>query len=91
MSCHAPSWALTISLEPTFEIRDRCGLSTSTRNMIRKIWPVQLPEMYPEMLAKLVFCFENDPERSDGIISGAQDACWAAILECDLAGFAASF
>ena len=30
--------------------------------------------MQPEMLAKLVFCFENDPERSDGIISGAQDA-----------------
>ena len=26
------------------------------------------------MLAKLVFCFENDPERSNGFISGAQDA-----------------
>ena len=74
VSCHAPGWAITVSLEPTFEIRDRCGLSTSTRNMIRKIWPMQLPEMDPEMLAKLVFCFENDPERSDGIISGAQDS-----------------
>ena len=70
----APGWALTISLEPTFEVRDRCGLSTSTRKMIQKIWPVKLPDMEPEMLAKLVFCFENDPERSDGIISGAQDA-----------------
>ena len=74
VSCHAPGWAITISLEPTFEIRDRCGLSTSTRNMIKRIWPLQLPEMDPEMLAKLVFCFENDPERSDGIISGAQDS-----------------
>ena len=74
VSCYAPGWALTISLEPTFEVRERCGLSTSTRNMIRKIWPYQLPNMDPEMLAKLVFCFENDPERSDGIISGAQDA-----------------
>ena len=74
VSEHAPGWAITISLEPTFEIRDRCGLSTSTRNMIRKIWPYQLPNMDPEMLAKLVFCFENDPERTDGIISGAQDA-----------------
>ena len=74
VSCYAPGWALTISLEPTFEVRDRCGLSTSTRNMIRKIWPYQLPDMDPEMLAKLVFCFENDPERSDGIISGAQDS-----------------
>ena len=74
VSYFAPGWALTISLEPTFEVRDRCGLSTSTRNMIRKLWPVRLPDMEPEMLAKLVFCFENDPERSDGIISGAQDS-----------------
>ena len=74
VSCLAPGWALTISLEPTFEVRERCGLSTSTRNMIRKIWFYQLPNMDPEILAKLVFCFENDPERSDGIVSGAQDA-----------------
>lgn len=74
VSCFSPGWAITISLEPTFEVRDRCGLSTSTRNMIKKIWPIKLPDMQPEMLAKLVFCFENDPERSDGIISGAQDA-----------------
>lgn len=74
VSQYAPGWALTISLEPTFVIRDRCGLSTSTRNMIRKLWPVKLPDMDPETLAKLVFCFENDPERSDGIISGAQDS-----------------
>ena len=74
VSCFAPGWAITISLEPTFEIRERCGLSTSTRNMIKKVWPYQLPNMDPEMLAKLVFCFENDPERSAGIISGAQDS-----------------
>lgn len=55
-----PGWAITISLEPTFEVRDRCGLSTSTRKMIQKIWPVKLPKM--------------DPERHDGIISGAQDS-----------------
>ena len=74
VSCHHPGWALTISLEPTFEVRDRCGLSTSTRKQIRKIWPVKLPKMDPEMLARLVFCFENSPERESGIVSGAQDA-----------------
>jgi len=74
VSCHAPGWALTISLEPTFEVRERCGLSTSTRNLIKKIWPYKLPDMEPETLARLVFCFENSPERSDGIISGAQDS-----------------
>ncbi|MBQ7526525.1 MAG: adenylyltransferase/cytidyltransferase family protein, partial [Bacteroidaceae bacterium] len=74
VSCFSPGWALTISLVPDFEVRERCGLSTSTRKQIQRIWPVKLPDMDPEMLAKLVFCFENDPERSDGIISGAQDS-----------------
>ena len=74
VSCHAPGWALTISLEPTFEVRERCGLSTSTRNTIKRVWPYRLPDMNPEMLARLIFCLENDPERSDGIVSGAQDA-----------------
>ena len=74
VSCYHPGWALTISLEPTFEVRDRCGLSTSTRKMIQKIWPVKLPKMDPEMLARLVFCFENNPEREDDHISGAQDS-----------------
>lgn len=74
VSCLAPGWAITISLEPNFEICERCGLSTSTRNVIKRIWPYQLPNMDPETLARLVFCFENHPERDDGIISGAQDA-----------------
>ena len=74
VSMHHPGWAITISLDPTFEVRDRCGLSTSTRNMIQKIWPMKLPKMDPEMLARLVFCFENNPERTDGHISGAQDS-----------------
>ena len=74
VSCYAPGWAITISLMPTFEIRERCGLSTSTRNQIKRIWPYQLPRMDAEMLARLVFCFENSPERDDGIVSGAQDA-----------------
>ena len=47
VSTYAPGWALTISLEPTFEIRERCGLSTSTRNQIKRIWPIHLPDMDP--------------------------------------------
>ena len=74
VSQYVPGWAITVSIEPTFEVRERCGLSTSTRNVIRRIWPYQLPNMDPETLARLVFCFENHPEREDGIISGAQDA-----------------
>ena len=74
VSQYHPGWAITISLEPTFEVRDRCGLSTSTRKMIQKIWPIKLPKMDPEMLARLVFCFENNPERENGHVSGAQDS-----------------
>ncbi len=66
-------WALTISIEPTVEFMERGGMSTSTRNAARKIWPYELPDYNEEMLARLLFCFENDPENK-GHVSGAQDA-----------------
>lgn len=69
-----PGWALTISLEPVEEYMERGGMSTSTRNAARKIWPYELPNYNEEMLARLLFCFENDPEQDKGHISGAQDA-----------------
>ena len=66
-------WALTISIEPTVEFMERGGMSTSTRNAARKIWPYELPDYNEEMLARLLFCFENAPENK-GHVSGAQDA-----------------
>lgn len=76
VSCLHPGWAITISLEPTFDIKERCGMSTSTRNVIKQIWPYELPDYDPAMLAKLCFCFENDPSRREAghHISGAQDS-----------------
>lgn len=74
VSQYHPGWALTISLEPIEEYMERGGMSTSTRNAARKIWPYQLPNYNEEMLARLLFCFENDPETDKGHISGAQDA-----------------
>jgi len=72
VSKFAPGWAITISLEPTIEFMERCGMSTSTRNAARKLWPYQLPLDHPEKLAEMLFRFENEPGRSE--ISGAQDA-----------------
>ncbi|MCM1379961.1 MAG: adenylyltransferase/cytidyltransferase family protein [Prevotella sp.] len=69
-----PGWALTISLEPIEEYMERGGMSTSTRNAAKKIWPYELPNYNEEMLARLLFCFENDPEQDKGHVSGAQDA-----------------
>lgn len=73
VSEHGAGWAITASIEPTVEFMERGGMSTSTRNAAKKIWPYELPPYNEEMLAKLLFCFENDPERG-GHISGAQDA-----------------
>ena len=73
VSRYEAGWALTISLEPTVEFMERGGMSTSTRNSARRIWPYELPAYNEEMLARLLFCFENDPEK-EGYVSGAQDA-----------------
>ena len=74
VSCHGAGWAITASVEPTVEFMERSGMSTSTRNAARKIWPYELPDYHEERLAKLLFCLENDPENEGGHISGAQDA-----------------
>lgn len=73
VSEHGAGWAITFSIEPTHEFMERGGMSTSTRNAAKKIWPYELPNYNEEMLARLLFCFENDPENK-GHVSGAQDA-----------------
>jgi len=72
VSKYGPGWALTISVEPTIEFMERCGMSTSTRNAARKLWPYQLPLDHPEKLAEILFRYENEPGRIE--ISGAQDS-----------------
>lgn len=75
VSRHHPGWAITASIEPTHEFMERGGMSTSTRNAARKIWPYHLPGGNEQTTARLLFCFENDPERpADQHISGAQDS-----------------
>ncbi|MGQ7870907.1 adenylyltransferase/cytidyltransferase family protein [Sunxiuqinia sp. sy24] len=72
VSKYHPGWAITLSLEPIIEYNERCGMSTSTRNAAKKIWPYTLPLEKPERLAEILFKFENDP--GSELISGAQDA-----------------
>ncbi len=67
-----PGWAITMSLEPTIEFNERCGMSTSTRNAAARLWPYELPNMHPDKLAELLFRYENEPGRKE--ISGAQDS-----------------
>ncbi|QNM85729.1 adenylyltransferase/cytidyltransferase family protein [Polaribacter pectinis] len=72
VSKYHPGWAITLSLEPIIEYNERCGMSTSTRNAAKKIWPYYLPIEKPEKLAEILFKFENTP--GSEVISGAQDA-----------------
>lgn len=73
VSEHGAGWAITASIEPDIEFMERGGMATSTRNAARKIWPYELPDYNEEMMARLLFCLENDPENK-GHVSGAQDA-----------------
>lgn len=72
VSKYHPGWAITLSLEPIIEYNERCGMSTSTRNAAKKIWPHYLPFDRPEKLAEILFKFENTP--GSKLISGAQDS-----------------
>ena len=73
VSEHGAGWAITASIEPTHEFMERGGMSTSTRNAAKRIWPFELPAYDERTLARMLFCFENDPENK-GHVSGAQDA-----------------
>ena len=72
VSKFSSGWAITLSLEPIVEYNERCGMSTSTRNAAKKIWPHYLPLEKPEKLAEILFKFENMP--GSKMVSGAQDA-----------------
>jgi cytidyltransferase-like protein len=72
VSKYHPGWAITVSLEPIIEYNERCGMSTSTRNAAKKIWPHYLPLDKPQKLAEILFKFENTPGST--MVSGAQDA-----------------
>lgn len=72
VSKHHSGWALTISLEPVIEYNERSGMSTSTRNAAKAIWPHHLPLDDPEKLAKMLFRYENKP--GNDLVSGAQDS-----------------
>ncbi|MCF8373434.1 MAG: adenylyltransferase/cytidyltransferase family protein [Bacteroidales bacterium] len=77
VSKYYPGWAITLSLEPIIEYMERCGMSTSTRNAAKKIWPVHLPLRKPREIAEILFKFENEPGAE--MISGAQDAIGIAM------------
>ena len=67
-----PGYVITLSLEPTFQAMERCGLSTSTRNVAQRYWGNQLPIMSASQMSEMLFYMDNPPGKK--YISGAQDA-----------------
>ena len=72
VSKYCPGWAITASIEPTFEFNERSGMATSTRKKAIELWNDTLPLENPEKLAKILFRYDNDPGTKD--ISGSQDS-----------------
>ena len=66
-----PGSVILANIEP-IKAEDRSGLSSSTTNVIRKLFGPALPKhLSPNELAKIIFAVENPPERE--YISGVVD------------------
>lgn len=72
VSKHQPGPVITISIEPDHPFNDRSGMATSTRKKAMELWGDEFPSGNREMLAKMLFCFENPP--GSKYVSGSQDA-----------------
>lgn len=72
VSKHYPGSVVTISLEPTIEFNERSGMATSTRRTAIDLWGARLPVGDPSKLARILFCCDNPPGKTE--ISGSQDS-----------------
>ena len=72
VSKYYPGPVITISIEPTIEFNDRCGMATSTRVKAINLWQTDIPEGDKEKLAHTLFCVENPPGTK--YVSGSQDS-----------------
>ena len=65
-----PGSMVVVSLEPTIDFLDRCGMGTSTRNIATQIWGDQLPDKDPTALMHELYNRENEGKSAP---SGSQD------------------
>ena len=72
VSKYAAGPVLTICIEPTYEFNDRSGMATSSRKKAIELWHTDIPSGDREVLAKILFGYENPPGTQ--VISGSQDA-----------------
>jgi hypothetical protein len=65
-----PGSMVVVSLEPTIDFVDRCGMGTSTRKIAQKTWGNQLPDRDPSCLTHELYKIENEGKSAP---SGSQD------------------
>lgn len=69
---HAAGPVINCSLEPKQEYETRSGMASSTRRTAISLWGPKLPAQDRELLARMIFAFENPPGTVD--VAGSQDA-----------------
>jgi cytidyltransferase-like protein len=72
VSQHAAGSVITLNIWPTHSFNDRSGMATSTRKSAARIWGHQFPVQDEELIAKVLFAFDNPPGTVQ--VSGSQDA-----------------
>lgn len=72
VSQHAAGSVITLNIWPTHPFNDRSGMATSTRKSAAQIWGHQFPVQDEELIAKVLFAFDNPPGTVQ--VSGSQDA-----------------
>jgi hypothetical protein len=65
-----PGSMVVVSLEPTINFLDRCGMGTSTRKVAMQIWGNKLPKREPAALMHELYLAENGGKSAP---SGSQD------------------
>ena len=66
----SPGSMVVVALEPTSRFMNRCGMSTSTREVAMNLWGPNLPKGTPEDLVKELYTAENEGKPEP---SGSQD------------------
>jgi len=65
-----PGSMVVVAVEPTFRFMDRCGMSTSTRQVAERVWGPALPKGNPADLVRELYEKENAGKAEP---SGSQD------------------
>ncbi|MDR1733747.1 MAG: adenylyltransferase/cytidyltransferase family protein [Oscillospiraceae bacterium] len=69
-----PGWVITASIEAAEGYTERSGLATSTRKRLYELYRNHIDVPSPELLARLLFRYENGIDTGNASVSGAQDA-----------------